>query len=209
MPTDDFEALYQKYHKLYEERNAAREQALALCRQTTRQAANAIRAIHRLEFDEAARLVEEAKRSAQMAGAGLKEHPDVFYAGFIHDAQKEYVEASVTLGLITRSVMPNQEELAVEDAAYLNGLGEAVGELRRHILDRLRHNQLDECERLLGYMDEIYNLLVTIDYPEAMTHGLRRTTDAARGVLERTRADFTTAVLQSQLDERLRQVAGH
>ena len=140
--------------------------------------------------------------------AALKGHPDIFHAGFVHDSQKEFAEASLTLALVAGRPLPTPESLGVQHPAYLNGLGEAVGELRRHLLDSLRSGDVDHCEECLTAMDEIYSVLVTVDYPDAMTGGLRRTTDNVRGILERTRGDLTLAVRQRDLERKLGEFEG-
>ncbi|MCC7364722.1 MAG: haloacid dehalogenase [Dehalococcoidia bacterium] len=179
-------------------RNAAREAGLSGSRAVIRLSANAIRAVHRQDFDQARRLVAEARAVRDSAVAAMREFPDIYYAGFLHDAQKEYAEAETTLALLSGGVIPTPEELAVEDPAYLNGIAEAVGEMRRMLLDRLRRGSYDGCEEILAAMDEIYAVLVTIDFPDAMTGGLRRTTDQTRGILEKTRGDLTMAILQRE-----------
>ena len=121
----------------------------------------------------------------------INNHNDLLHAGFIHDAQKEFAEASITISIITSRPFPDPESLHVSYAAYLNGMGEAVGELRRYLLDSLRRNDFSRCEEFLSTMDEIYSVLVTVDFPDAITHGLRRTTDSVRGILEKTRGDLT------------------
>lgn len=183
--------------------NAAREQALPLCREAIRHAANAIRAIHRLDAARARALVAQSGERVAAAAALLAAYPEVLHAGFVHDAQKEYAEASLTIALILEEPLPSAAALAVGQAAYLNGMGEAVGELRRHLLDSLRGGDIVHCERLLALMDDLYSLLVTIDFPDALTGGLRRTTDVTRGILEKSRGDLTVAAGQYRLEERL------
>lgn len=178
------------------EKNEAREKALAACRAVVRMSANAIRAVHRGEFAGAAAMLVEARRLRDEAVEALRDHPDVHYAGFLHDAQKEYAEARTTLALLSGGAIPSPEDLGVEYPAYLNGIAEAVGEMRRMILDRLRRGQYEGCEELLQAMDDIYSVLITIDFPDAMTGGLRRTTDQTRGILEKTRGDLTMAIVQ-------------
>ena len=184
-------------------KNAAREQALPLCREAIRLSANAIRAVHRDEFDRAGEMIAKAGAQLQTARAGLEGHNDIYHAGFVHDAQKEYAEASITLALISGRPFPTPSELRVEIAAFLNGMGEAVGELRRHLLDTLRGGDVERCETWLRAMDDMYSVMVTIDYPDAMTGGLRRTTDSVRGILEKTRGDLTLSVQQRRLEQRL------
>ena len=184
-------------------KNKAREQALPLCREAIRHSANAIRAVHRGEFDLGQELIDKVAGLLQEVAAALRDHLDIFYAGFVHDAQKEFAEASLTLALVAGRPLPPPEKLNVEHAAYLNGLGEAVGELRRHLLDSLRGGDVEHCEDCLTAMDDIYSVLVTFDYPDAMTGGLRRTTDNVRGILERTRGDLTLAVRQRDLERKL------
>jgi translin len=192
------EALY-----YLEQKHNARERALPKARMAIRNCANSIRATHRHEFEAASQLLHEARRLLSEISADLHPHQDIFYAGFVQDAQKEFTEASAFLALTQDQPLPLAPELAVDWAPYLNGLGETVGELRRYVLDQLRQNKVESSEMYLRYMDDIYALLTTIDFPDAITGGLRRTTDAARGILEKTRGDLTIAVGQAQLQRSL------
>lgn len=178
------------------EKNAAREQGLAASRTVIRLSANAIRAVHRGEMERARALLAEARSVRDAAALALHAHQDIYHAGFLHDAQKELAEAFSTLALLSNEPLPQPEALGVEFPAYLNGIAEAVGELRRAVMDRLRRGAYEGCEAILAAMDDIYAVLVTIDYPDAMTGGLRRTTDQTRGILEKTRGDLTMAILQ-------------
>lgn len=186
--------------------NAARETALVASRALVRQCANAIRAIHRHEWADAEQLVATAATTANELHTRLATHPAIYHAGYSQDALKEYAEACLTLALVRGTPLPAATDLQVEPAAFLNGLAEAASELRRYLLDGLRKGQLQDSERLLAAMDDVYSLLVTVDYPDAVTGGLRRTTDALRAVLERTRGDLTTTLRQEQLIMALRQV---
>ncbi len=184
-------------------KHAARERALPQCREAIRHCANSIRATHRSEFAQAQVLLEMARSALSQVRRGLEGHGDIYHAGFLHDAEKEYAEAAITLALVAGEVLPSPQELEVADAAYLNGLGEVVGELRRYLLDRLRQGEVSSSERILLAMEEFYHLLVTMDFPEAITGGLRRTTDSVRGILERTRGDLTLAMGLEGLERRL------
>jgi translin len=190
----------------FETRNAAREQALSQSRELIRTCANTIRAVHRRDYEQARTLLDRARELSEGLTERLKPFPDLFYTGYVQDAQKEYVEATATLSLVSGAPMPAPAELGVAAAPFLNGLAETVGELRRFVLDKLRRGELDGSEALLQTMDDIYSLLVTIDYPDALTGGLRRTTDAARGILERTRGDLTFALRQEALERSLARV---
>lgn len=187
-------------------KHTARERALPKSRAAIRFCANAIRAVHREEFDNASKLLSEAGGLLRAMAADLREHLDIFYAGFVADAQKEYAEAALTYALIKREPLPTPDVLQIEWAPYLNGLGETIGEIRRYVLDRMRLGKLDACEALLNDMDEIYALLTTLDYPDAITGNLRRTTDAARGILEKTRGDLTLGVCQARLNMAMERV---
>lgn len=177
----------------------AREEALARCRETIRLCGLAIRAVHRLQPDEAGRLAAEAETALRRAQGVLDPFPSLAAVGFLHDAEKEYAEARLTISLVAGTPLADASEMSVRVPAWLNGLAEAASELRRHLLDRLRSGQLERGEQLLWAMEDVYDLLVTIDYPDAITGGLRRTTDALRAVLERSRSDVTTTVLQAGL----------
>ena len=187
----------------FAETHAAREKALRLSRDVVRTSANSIRATHRGEYDQARVLLDTAAGLVSEIEAELTPRSSVYYAGFVEDAQKEYVEATATLAFTKGTRLPGPDELKVGPAPYLNGLAESVGELRRFVLDLLRRDDVSRCEELLELMDEVYSVLVTMDYPEAVTRGLRRNTDMARGVLERTRGDLTVALRQRSLEQRL------
>lgn len=191
-----------------EAKNGARERALAVSRTVIRQSANSIRSTHRAEFDQAAAALEEVAATLDALRRDLDGSPEIYWSGYVQDAHKEYAEARLTLALVRHSPVPGFTELGVDVAPYLNGLGETVGELRRRALDIIRHGEAQEAEYLLEAMEEIYNILVTVDYPDGVTGGLRRTTDNARGILERTRGDITLALRQQRLEEALRQAGG-
>lgn len=185
------------------QKHAAREQALMLCREVIRHSANAIRAVHRNEYDAAVALIEPAQAKIAEVNRLLDGYPEIYHAGFVSDAQKELAEAALTLALVRGDSIPSPASLRMGEAPYLNGLGEAVGELRRYLLDVLRSGDVERCEGYLLAMDDIYSALVTIDYPDAVTGGLRRTTDVTRGILEKTRADLTLVARQYVLERRL------
>ncbi len=184
-------------------RNQAREQALVISRQVIRNSANAIRAVHRNDFSEASRLILEASGLLTETDRIRTDNPEIYYAGFLSDARKEFTEANITLAVISGGEIPDAEKLGVDPPAYLNGMAEVIGELRRYILDSLRSDDIGRCEEFMELMDEIYGILVTVDFPEAVTGGLRRSTDAMRGVLERTRGDLTISLQQRRLERRL------
>jgi translin len=187
----------------FDRKSAGREQALSGSRRVIRSCANAIRAIHRHEWDEAERLMKEAEETLRAAEAPLREFPEIFYVGFLQDAQIEYVEARCTYAIIRDLPFPTPQDLNILEAPYLNGLGDTIGELRRHILDLMRQGDLDRCEQLLQAADDMYALLTSIDYPDAITGGLRRRTDVARSLIERTRGEYTTALIEQRLQEAL------
>jgi translin len=185
-------------------RNAAREQVLRWSRELVRSCANSIRAVHRRDFLIASQLIAEASALNARMCATVGDMGDIYWAGYVQDAQKELVEAYATYALVKGDPLPVPTTLGVAPGPFLNGLAEAVGELRRYVLDMLRRGEMEGCEGLLESMDDIYALLVTMDYPDALTSGLRRTTDATRGILEKTRGDLTLALRQEALSRALR-----
>ncbi len=204
---DDFSQFTEKVHLIFSAHNQARDRALMQARQLTRFCAHAIRAIHRSEHDVAHQNLDEARQLVDTLKADLANLPVVYYAGYTQDAIKEFVEASNTVALIENRPLILPEELGVEYATYLNGLAEVVGELRRRCLDILRQGYSDEAERLLGRMDDIYEMLITIDYPDAITNGLRRQTDLVRGIVERTRGDLTISLREQRLHAAMEDLA--
>jgi len=201
--TDNLDAIAGRIRQSFTARDAAREKVLPLCRETIRHCSNAIRAVHRQEFDQAKELLQSARNLIDEAQETVAKHSEMSNAGFIRDAQKEFAEGSITLALATGKQPPGPDELGIDYAAYLNGLGEAVGELRRYLLDSMRRGDLSRGEELLSAMDDIYSMLVTMDFPDAITGGLRRTTDVVRSILEKTRSDLTLVMRQKDLENRL------
>lgn len=174
-------------------KNEVREKALADARELTKRCALAIRACHREEWENASSLLEEAREIASRLKALAGIYPDLYHSGYSQDSLKEFVEASLVRSFLLREAIPGPKELGVEPDTYLRGLGEAMGELRRHILDLIRKDEFARGEELLTVMEEVHALLMTLDFPEALTGGLRHTGDMVRGVVERTRGDFTAA----------------
>ena len=202
------EVIADRIRQKFDIRTAMRDKALAQARQLTRACSLAIRAVHRDDKEAMAAQLTEASNLADTLRDELKDHPDLYYAGYTQDALKEFVEANVTCALIQKQPLQTPEELVVEESTYLNGLAEVVGELRRRTLDILRSGYSEEAERLLGYMDEIYSVLVTMDYPGAITNGLRRQTDLARGIIEKTRGDVTFSLRGEHLTQAIRKLSG-
>lgn len=199
----DLSSLSETLSTELDSKTAAREQGLAGSRATIRACGNAIRAMHRNDLAAATSLLEDAQSNLDDSREALRDHPDMRYAGFIHDAEKEVAEARITFALIGGEELPGPADVGVPAQAYLKGMAEAIGELRRHILDLMRKGDLERCEKLLASMDDIYNVLTSMDYPDGITFGLRRLTDVARSIIERTRGDFTTSKIQSSLHDAL------
>jgi translin len=197
----DFEELSDRIRGSFEHKNKIRDAALAQSRELTRHAARAIRAIHRDDAELAREHLAEANALAKAIREGLADDPDLYFSGYAQDALKEYCEAHLTVATILNEEWPSPEDLQVEYATYLNGLSEVVGELRRRIMDIMREGHSPEVERLLSVMEDIYDQLVTMDYPDALTYGLRRRTDIARSIIERTQADITVSYRQQQLEK--------
>ena len=200
---ENLDEIIERIHKSLEDRTKVRDEALKQTRLLTRYCANAIRAVHRDDHEVAHEHLNEAHALVVELNKNRDDYADLFFAGYTQDALKEYAEATITHAVINKKPLPTPEELDVEYATYLKGLAETAGELRRRCMDILRHNEIEEAERLLSIMDEIYAVLVTMDYPNAITYGLRRLTDIVRGVTERTRGDMTMSLRQERLEKRL------
>jgi translin len=195
----ELDAIGERIRAVLISKNAARDKAVNQSRDLIRLCSLAIRASHRDQWDDAERLLGDARRIADEMISAVRPFPDLFHSGYTQDALKEFAEAHITLALARERGFPSPEDIGVEYAAYLNGLAEAAGELRRRTLDQIRGGHTESSERLLAHMDSIYDLLVTMDFPDAITGGLRRNTDLVRGVLERTRADVTISFRDTQL----------
>jgi translin len=201
--TDNLDSIANRIRQAFSSRDATRERVMPLCREVIRHSSNVIRAVHRQEFDQARELLKSARKLLSEIEADTSGYGELSYGGFVRDAQKEFAEASITLALVTGDQLPDPAELGIDAAPYMNGMGEAVGELRRYLLDSMRGGNLSRGEELLSAMDDIYSIMVTMDFPDGITGGLRRTTDMVRGVLERTRSDLTLVIGQKSLMDKL------
>lgn len=207
--TDQLDLICEQIRREFDQKTALRDEALKQARELTRHASLAIRAIHREDHAEAQAEIDLARELTQaLTGTLRTEHPDLFFAGYTQDAIKEYCETCLTVAMIKGEPLPTPQELDAEPPAYLNGLTETLGELRRRCLDLLRPGYSAEVERLLAMMDDVFTQLVTMDYPDAITDGLRRRTDLARGIIERTRADITVSFRQNELESKLDRLSG-
>jgi len=200
--TENLDAITNKIRQSFEAKDAAREKVLPICREVIRFSSLSIRALHREELAKSQELLNSARKLLDEAEEALSDGIDI-RTGFLLDAQKEYAEGSITLALVKGDHLPTPEDLRIDEASFLLGMAEAVGELRRYLLDKMRTGDLSRGEEFLSDMDDIYNELVTLDFPDAITHGLRRTTDAMRGVLEKTRSDLTLTIRQKALEDTL------
>ena len=205
----DLDELTRSLHARFDAKTSARERAIPAARRSIRASANAIRAVHRLDLDLARELIERSQAALREGLEAVGDHPDVRFAGYLQDAQKEYAEANLTLALVAGERLPEPADLGVEDAPYLNGMAEAIGEGRRRILDLLRTGEVDEAGRLLDELEDLYGVLVTMDYPDAVTMNLRRSTDVARSLIEKTRGDLSVAVVARDLRDALDEHARH
>lgn len=196
--------LSEEVRSILDARFEARERAIVESRKVIRAAANGIRALHRSEWDVASELIDESSDRLATINAALVDNPELLSHGVVIDAAKEYAEARITQAVFIGEDVPSFSDLDVDPVPYLHGLGEAVGEMRRRMLDMLRAERLEEAEVLLEHMDDIVDQLAELDYPDGMTSGLRRTTDVARSLVERSRSDLTATVVQERLRKDLR-----
>jgi translin len=199
----DLSELSSSFQRRFEEKTAAREKALSASRRSIRASANAIRAIHRRDFEQAEQLMGESRSALESGKEAVSDQLDVYYAGFLQDAQKEYAEARLTNAVVQDADLPSPDDLNVGLAPYLNGMAETIGEARRAILDLLRRGEMAESERILTAMEDMFFVLVSMDFPDAITRNLRRSTDVARGIMERTRGDLSITLVQRNLQDAL------
>jgi len=193
------ENIISKIREVLDEKDQVRENALKITRETVRLSAEAIRAIHRGELENAKNMIKDVKEKLEDLATELRGHPDIYFSGYVYSAYQEYVEAAVLLSILDGSKIPSPEDLNVPYVPYLLGLGDVVGELRRQILDAIRKDQLDQGEFFLGIIEEIYEALSTLGYPNAIVPGLRHKCDVARNILEKTRGDLTNAIHRNRL----------
>lgn len=204
----DLEELSVEFQRLFDEKMVAREAALVASRRAIRASANAIRAIHRGELPEAHALMDQARAALDEGEGAAADHPDVMFAGYLQDAQKEYAESRLTEAIVLGLDLPSPDDLRVGLAPYLNGMAETIGEGRRSILDLLRAGEVERAEAILGRMEDMHHVLASMDYPDAMTGNLRRSTDIARSIIEKTRGDLSLSLVQQSLRDALDRHAG-
>lgn len=197
---ENLDAIAELIRQDFTAKNAARDHALVTSRELVRLCSLSIRAVHRAELPEAQSLLAQAEHKVLEMTTSLANAPDIFFAGYVQDSLKEYAEGRIVYALIAGQPLPGPSALHVGYASYLGGLAESVGELRRYILDALRQGKTERCEDVLQQMDDIYTVLVTMDFPDAITGNLRRATDVTRGIMEKTRGDLTFALRQDRLE---------
>ncbi|HET8686041.1 MAG TPA: haloacid dehalogenase [Methanosarcina sp.] len=199
------EEISARIRKNFEAKDSIREEGLKVSREVVRECRTASFALHGQDFEKADKSIKTAGKALEKLEALFEGHADIYHAGFVEHAQQEYSEVSVLSSLLKEGdKFPSPEELKVEYAAYLNGLGDVVGELRRHVLDLIREESFEKAEVFLGIMENIHAVLMDFDYPDAITRGLRRKTDVSRSVIEKTRGDVVNAIGQKKLETAMR-----
>ncbi len=183
--------------------DAVREKTLPLGRKAVRKCSESIKMTHRGKFDEAKALVSEARQIIVEASEGMSDSGFMMRSKGLDVAYQELAEAVNLLSLLEHGEFTPPAEYGIPPRAYLNGLADTVGELRRSSLDLLRHDDVKKAETLLGFMEEILEELQGFDYPNALVPDLRRKCDVGRSLIERTRGDLTRAVGQSKLMKKL------
>ena len=203
---ENLENIAQEISLRLDEHTKVRDNALSTSRSLTRHCAHTIRAVHRQDWQAADKELNAAQTLVDQIHSELTDFPDLYFAGYTQDAIKEFAEASIFYSLMKTDTLPSHTDLRIEPNTYLKGFAEVIGELRRRVLDELLHGYSDDVDKMLNYMDDIYSILVSMDYPDAVTHGLRRLTDVSRSIIERTRGDVTMSYRQEQLEKRLKEV---
>ncbi len=176
---------------------------LVQCRKLTQLSSKSIRHVHRHEYQEAEQFLNQAKKLASDIRQVMSGFPEM-NPSYLHDSEKEMVEAAAVLAITQQLPIPTATELGASTMAYLHGCCEAASEVRRFVLDQIRTGNISESERILATMNDIYEELITFDFPDSLTNGLRRSVDALRAVLERTRSDLTLTTVQITLVQELR-----
>lgn len=186
----------------FEAKDRIREEGLKISREIVRECRTASFALHGQDFEKADKNIKIAGKALEKLEILFEGHADIYHAGFVEHAQQEYSEVAVLSSLLKEEGdrFPFPEELRVEYAAYLNGLGDVVGELRRHVLDLIRKESFEKAEIFLDIMENIHAMLMDFDYPDAITRGLRRKTDVSRSIIEKTRGDVVNAIGQKKLE---------
>lgn len=179
-----------------------REDILKISREIVRHCSIAIKSIHRKEFDVYRDKIKEIKSNHENLLTFVKKHPMLF-SGYIKTPEQEYMEAVCLYAIINDQELPSPTDYNVDSVNYLLGLADVIGELRRHILDKIRRDEIDDLEKVLDTMSEIYSHLFAIDYPKGITQDLRRKTDVARGIIEKTRGDISLSLQINRLNKNL------
>lgn len=200
----DLEILQNEVERLknhFDAIDGEREIAYHDARNLRRMSVQAVRDAHRGRFDDAKKLLEECKELAgKLVTSSVR-------FGFVEEAHQEYAEAAFTIALLLGEGIPTQAELNTDERGYMLGLSDTVGELRRHILNLMVQDRLDEAKEFMDTMDEIQGMLMKFDHTDAVVP-VRRKQDQIRGILERTRSDLTNMICQKRLERRLAKQSG-
>ncbi|MCM8759485.1 MAG: haloacid dehalogenase [Candidatus Omnitrophica bacterium] len=199
----ELERLEKEFRDFFENIDIAREQSLKLSREVTRLSSRAIKKLHQQNYDEAQKLLEQATTLLISARQAVIKFPEVQYAGFLHNAEKELIEGLIFFKILKDNSIFIPDFDAFDRISFLHGLCEAMGELRRNILDRIRKDQVEDLENMLSLMDDVYYFVSCFDYPDVITRNLRRVLDVLRSTVEKTRADITLTLQQKSLEKKL------
>ena len=183
-----------------DEKDHVREIALKSSRAIVRLSGSALKDLHRggPVGEKLSELKDEVSRLSSLLG----DHPDLVRAGYVESAFQEYAEVGMVLSLLEKDDVPLPEDLGIGSVPYLLALGDTIGELRRFALEELRRGNIDQANRFLDRMEDIYHALVRFDYPDAIA-AVKHKQDVARSLLEKTRGDVAVATNARRLHDRL------
>ena len=193
------EANLENLSSIFDKLNDIREQSLTTSREIVRECSKSIRNIHRNDEVSAKEHIENARKKLENLKSITSDVSEISYAGYVLDAEREFVEAVMFYTFEVSGYIEPFNNFNVHPSSYIQGIGDTIGEWRRKALDHLRNLDIKKAETYLAIMEEGMGTLNELDYPDALTGGLRRYADNARSIIERTRSDITNAFINESL----------
>ncbi|MEM3670336.1 MAG: hypothetical protein QW767_01140 [Thermoprotei archaeon] len=180
---------------LLEEQMEIRQKVTDTCLQIIEACGESVSHIHRNERALSDSKLLEARKLIGLVRQMVKRHPSSARLAIVRDAMCEYVEASCLRSVVTVGSVPSYKSFNVEPDEYLLGLADLVGELRRLCFDLIRKDRLGDAESVFHKMEEVYELVISFEYPKQYVKGLRHKVDVDRRLLDDTRLILTQAYI--------------
>ena len=204
---NNLEDIISKIQVYIDDKDSIRETSLKYARTVIIHCRKAIQLIHQHKMQQAEELIKKASATLAELYDVTKDHADLSKAGYVENAAQEFVEAQCFYNILHHEALPDPDAIQTTYTAYLMGLCDVVGELRRKALDMVLAGEQKDAQQYLVIMEDIYAAILRFDYPSSLIP-IKRKQDIARNLIEKTRGELAVASCEQRIEYRTDEFRG-